>query len=117
MCPSPLPVQLLFCCGNASAQAQRIAETQDHAAPRWSADPVDVIPDGFNRSVALNGIRQIQDLGHGIVLDVGAVLGVRYWTRMRPLIQICLSLRLSFFLRDVNGFGSPSDAANAVPLT
>ena len=52
-----------------AAEVQGIAEPHHDGASGWSADAVEVIADGFNRSVALNGVRQMQGLGHGITLE------------------------------------------------
>ena len=52
-----------------AAQVEGIAEPHHDGASGWSADSVEVISNGFNRSVALNGVRQMQGLGHGITFE------------------------------------------------
>ena len=52
-----------------SAEVEGIAESHHDGASGWSADAVEVIADGFHCSVALNGVRQMQGLGHGITLE------------------------------------------------
>ena len=66
--------------GDVSAHVEGVAEPHHKGAPSWSADPIEVISDGFNRSVTLNGVRQMQGFSHGITLEIEAVLGICDWT-------------------------------------
>ncbi len=56
-------------CRNVSAQIQGIAESHHDGASCRAADSVEVMPNGFDCSVALNGVRQMQRLGHGTTLE------------------------------------------------
>ena len=60
-----------------SAQVQGIAEPHHDRAARRAAHPIEVIANRFHRSVALNGVGQVQGLGHGITIEVSAVLRIR----------------------------------------
>lgn len=51
------------------AQVKGVADPHHNGAPSWSTDPIGVIADGFNRSVSLKGVTQMQDFSHGITLD------------------------------------------------
>ena len=51
-----------------AAEVEGVAQPHYNGASGWSADPIHVIADGFHRSVALDGIGQMQGLGHGITL-------------------------------------------------
>ena len=83
-----------------AAQVQSIAEPHHDRAARRAANPIEVVADGFHCSVALDGIGQMQGLGHGITIEVSAVLRIRPWTRLRYLIRLWLSLCLSASLHD-----------------
>ena len=60
---------MLFCLWDVAAQVQGIAEPHHNGASGRSADAIKVVADGFDRSIALNGIRQMQCLGHGTTLE------------------------------------------------
>ena len=66
--------------GDDAAQVDGVAEPHHNGAPSWSADPIEVITDGFNRSVSLNGVRQMEGFSHGITLEIEAVLWICDWT-------------------------------------
>ena len=83
-----------------ATQIKGVAESHHNGASGWSADSVEVISNGFNRSVALNGVGQTQGLGHGITFETAAVLRIRIWTGLRQPIRVWFSLRLSAFLKD-----------------
>ena len=70
----------MFYFRDVAAQVKGVAEPHHNVAPSWSAGPIEVIADGFNRSVSLNGVRQMQDYSHGITLAIEAVLGICDWT-------------------------------------
>ena len=90
----------VFHFGHIAAQVEGVAEPHYNGAAGWSADPIQVIADRFHGSVALNGEGQAQGLGHGISLETGAVLRIRYWAGLRQPIRAWLSLRLSAFLKN-----------------
>ena len=54
---------------NVSAQVQGIAQAHHDGASGWAADPIEMMPYGFDGSAALNGVRQMQRLGHGKTLE------------------------------------------------
>ena len=83
-----------------AAQVKGVAEPHHNGAPGWSADPIQVIADGFHSSIALNGVGQAQGLGHEITLETRVVLRIRDWTGLRQPIRVWLSLRLSAFLKN-----------------
>ena len=83
-----------------AAQVESVAEPHHNGASGWSADPIQVIADGFHSSIALNGVGQMQGLGHGITLEIAAVLRIHGWTGLRQPILVWLSLRLSAFLKN-----------------
>ena len=70
-----------------AAQVEGVTESHHNGAAGWSADPIQVIADRFHGSVALNGVGQAQGLAHGISLETGAVLRIRYWTGLRQPIR------------------------------
>ena len=63
-----------------AAQAEGVAEPHHNGAAGWSADPIQVIADGFHGSIALNGVGQTQGLAMGSRLKLepsyGFVLGL-----------------------------------------
>ena len=65
---------------NVSAQVQGIAEAHHDGASGWAADPIKMVPYGFDGSAALNGVRQMQGLSHGLTLEGEIVLRKRGWT-------------------------------------
>ena len=83
-----------------ATQVEGVAEPHHNGASDRSADPLQVIADGFNGSIALNGVGQTQCFGHGITCETAAVLRIRDSTGLRQPIRLWLSLRLSAFLRN-----------------
>ena len=63
-----------------ATEVKGVAEPHHNSAACWAADAVEVIADGFDRSVALNGVRQMQVLSHGITFEGSTVLGIRNGT-------------------------------------
>ena len=71
---------LLFHFRYVAAEVQGIAEPHYDGASDWSADAVKVIADGLHCSVALDGVRQMQGLSHGITPEGSTVLRIRNGT-------------------------------------
>ena len=57
-----------------AAEVEGVVESHHNGAPGWSADPIQVIADGFHGSIALNGVGQTKGFGHGITFETADVL-------------------------------------------
>ena len=65
---------------NVSAQIQGIAESHHDGASCRAAHSVEVMSNGYDCSVALHGVRQVQMLGHGTTLEAKIALRILDWT-------------------------------------